>query len=154
MKSLEEVGARYAYAQGRGLGRQCPCIILNRQIRTACVLRIVASDDLKHQSCVHRRARHGAYMVEGPGEGYNPPCAHASICGFESNDAAVGCRHADGASGIGTNGSVAEFRRDSCRGPAGRAAWAISGVPGVMNWAKIADYGTATIGELVQVKHT
>src|SRR5262249_54086336 len=117
----------------------------------ASVLRIVPSDDLKHQSCVHRRARHGAHMVEGPGERYDPPCAHASVSGFESNDAAVSCRHSDRSPGIGTNSSVTEFRCNRSGRPTRRAARAISKVPGITNRTKIANHRTGTVGELVQV---
>jgi hypothetical protein len=54
-------------------------------------------------------------MVEGPGQRYDPPHAHASVGGLESNDTAVSCGHAYGASGIRTDSPITEVRRDSSR---------------------------------------
>src|SRR5262249_28976476 len=81
-----------------------------------------------------------------------PPRAHSSLCGLESNDIAAGCRLPDGASGIGTDGAVTEFRRDSRRRTARRAACAVARFPWVSNRAKITDHGTTTIGEFVHVE--
>src|SRR6266567_50821 len=91
-------------------------------------------------------------MVEGPGQRYDPPRAHASVGGLESNDTTVSCGHAYGASGIRTDSPITEMRRDSSRRPARRTAWAVISIPWIMNRTEITDHGTATVGELVQVE--
>src|SRR5215469_4766519 len=152
MKALVEVGARYAYAQRRGLRPQSGCIILNGYVHAACVLRIVASDDLKHKSGIHRRSCHGTNMVEGPSQRYHSPRAHASVGGLESDDTAVRCGDADGPTGIGTNSPVTEFRYDSGRRATRRATGVVSGIPRIANRTEIADQRTAAVSEFVQVQ--
>src|SRR5713101_1146693 len=91
-------------------------------------------------------------MVQRPRQRYDATCAHPSIGGFESNDAAVACRLADGTSGVGAYRAITELRRDSGRGPAGRAAWAVIEIPGIVNRTEITDRGAAAVSELMQVE--
>src|SRR6266849_9717374 len=91
-------------------------------------------------------------MVEGPGQRYDPPHAHASVGGLESNDTAVSCGDAYGASGIRTDGPITEVRRDSSRRPTRRTAWAVTRIPWIINRTEITDHGTGAVGELVQVE--
>src|SRR5664279_6198934 len=100
MKSLVEPGARNTESQRGGRSGNGGHEVWNREVDAARVLQIVAGDDLEHQSGVHDRARHRPDVVQGPRTGYDPRGAHPAVRGFESNNAAVASRLADGTSSI------------------------------------------------------
>src|SRR5664280_281142 len=118
MKSLVEPGARNTESQRGGRSGNGGHVVWNREIDAARVLQIVAGDDLEHQSGVHDRARHRPYVVQGPRTGYDSRGAHPTVRGFESNNAAVASRLADGTSSIGADRPVTHLRRDCDRRPA------------------------------------
>src|ERR1019366_3570534 len=151
MKSLVEPGARNTESQRGGRGGNGGHVVWNREIEAARVLQVVAGDDLEHQSGVHHRARHRPYVVQGPRTGYDSRGAHATVRGFESNNAAVASRLADGTSSIGADRPVTHLRRDCDRRPAGRAAWTVRNIPRIANRTEVTDGRTAAVGELVQV---
>src|ERR1022692_1266694 len=93
----------------------------------------------------------GPTVVQGQGTGNDPPGAHPTVRGFESNNAAVASRLADGTSSIGADRPVTHLRRDCDRRPAGRAAWTVRNIPRIANRTEVTDGRTAAVGELVQV---
>ena len=109
-------------------------------------------NDLQQQGGVADGVCKGANLIERAGEGHQAESRYPAIGGLESDDAAVGCRYADGSSGIGANGSVAELCCD--RGPrsARRTARAVIHVPRITNRAEIADRRTGTVGQFMEVQ--
>jgi hypothetical protein len=120
---VEEVVARHADAQPADAAREPRGIVGHGLAARRGIGRVIACQRLEHEGTVLHGARHGAGMIERPGERQDPRPAHAPIRRLEPDDAAQCRRAPDRSAGVrseGTHGEAGRQRRArAARRPAG-----------------------------------
>src|SRR5579862_3587745 len=76
---------------------------------------------------------------------------YSAIRWFQPDTSAKRGRFADRASGVGANGCASQPRGYGCGRSAGRPSCNALPVPRIVNFTEMADQGTPTISELMQI---
>ena len=92
---------------------------------------IGTGDHLQNFGAVGNAAAEGTHLIEGAGEGHQPPAAHPAIGGFEAHHTAEGGRLADRTAGIGAERSEAFASRHRRGTAAGATPRHPLGIPGI-----------------------
>ena len=111
--------------------RQVTQVIGRRALDTADIGVVVTGDGAEHDGRVFHRARHWPAGIECKCIGQHAAPAHQSVSRFETDDAAVGRRHADGAASVAADRNRQQASRDRGAGTAAGAARQIARFPGV-----------------------